>query len=294
MPTPRMYIGLACAPDGRVFAIGGQAAGPNGRGASASVEIYDPSKDAWTTAASMPAAGASAAAVGYDGRIYAFGQSGNYAYDPKTDAWRALSAPPAGSPVSAFSLVPMGHSLALVGGPQSANLFTYDIDKDTFVKGPAYPIDPDVPGLQVRRSTPAAGLLADGSLFMIGGFDANSPEFQASADTFLLAPNATSWTQGPSLPTSLARAAAVVDKQGQVFTFGGQSSGYVGAIETCVTDVLGFGGGSWTSQDSVFDPRVGGAACVDPKGTVYFVGGEAVSPDGKSVSLVGTMEIFSP
>ncbi len=297
LPTPRMYLGAACAPDGRVFAIGGQSAAQNGgRSSSTAVEIYEPSKNVWTTGTSIPTAQAmTTAAVGYDGRIYAFGGSGdgNYAYDPKTNAWRKLSSPK-NVALTAYAMVPMGHSLALVGGPNMNTLLTYDIDQDAFVEGPAYPPDPTFAGRTVHRSTPAAGLLPDGSLWMIGGFDTLVPDLAATTDTFVLAPNATSWKPGPSLPTALARASAVIDKQGRLVTFGGQSNGYVGHVESCVADVLRFDGTSWMPAATILDPRVGGAACVDPKGNAYFIGGEAVAPNGTDTALVGTVEIFSP
>ena len=84
-------------PDGRVLVVGG------GTGFSANPEIYDPTTDRWTMAATMASPGAIADgdAPGHvtfrngtlerlnDGRILAVGTNGNGAqiYDPEKDRW---------------------------------------------------------------------------------------------------------------------------------------------------------------------------------------------------------------
>ena len=71
MPTPRQVF-AAGAVNGQLFAIGGDPGG--GIAQTAVNEVYDPSTNTWTTAAPMPTARFDlAAAVGSDGRIYAFG-----------------------------------------------------------------------------------------------------------------------------------------------------------------------------------------------------------------------------
>jgi N-acetylneuraminic acid mutarotase len=94
MPTGRSALALTSAPDGRLYAIGGW----DGFSQSyATVEIYSPTTNAWTTGAPMPTARNSmGAATGKDGRIYVVGggtvdNAPTIAtleiYDPVRDAW---------------------------------------------------------------------------------------------------------------------------------------------------------------------------------------------------------------
>ncbi len=79
MPTARSYLAAAVGPDGRIYAIGGYNSYGSLLTALATVEAYDPTRDAWETVAPMPTARwRLAAAAGPDGRIYAIG--GNYNY----------------------------------------------------------------------------------------------------------------------------------------------------------------------------------------------------------------------
>jgi N-acetylneuraminic acid mutarotase len=69
MPTPRYGLAAATAPDGRIYAIGGDDGGYYG-----DVAAYTPGTNSWATVASMPTARYSlAAATGHDGHIYAIG-----------------------------------------------------------------------------------------------------------------------------------------------------------------------------------------------------------------------------
>lgn len=75
MPTPRAYLTAVAAPDGKIYAIGGFS-GPNRTDPSgylATVEVYDPSTDTWSsgTDLSVARAGLGAAAVGET--LYAIG-----------------------------------------------------------------------------------------------------------------------------------------------------------------------------------------------------------------------------
>src|SRR5438445_11518917 len=71
MPPPRSELAAAVGADSRIFAIGGADASGNPLG---TVEAYNPTTNAWATAASLttPRSGL-AVAAGSDGRIYAIG-----------------------------------------------------------------------------------------------------------------------------------------------------------------------------------------------------------------------------
>jgi hypothetical protein len=113
MPTPRSGLSVATALNGRIYSIGGYSddafdpfGGLLGR-YHATVEEYDPAKDAWTRRADMPTARTGLGAVAaIDGLIYAIGGFSPHkviskhdigeaylraveANDPWTDNWKA-------------------------------------------------------------------------------------------------------------------------------------------------------------------------------------------------------------
>ena len=95
-------MGLA-ADDGRLFAIGGRVdtAAHN----TSFVDIYDPRKDVWKSAAPLPSARSGMAVAAYQGSIFAIGgeQSGNasafatnYRYDASANRWTENAPLPQG------------------------------------------------------------------------------------------------------------------------------------------------------------------------------------------------------
>jgi N-acetylneuraminic acid mutarotase len=264
---------------------------------SRAVEIYDPVSNAWTEGPMLPTPQTMTAALGYDGRIYALsnGDSVNYVYDPTGNAWQTLAATPAPLVRSSYALVAREHTLALVGGPGGGSLVTYDIDTNSFAAGPTYPLDSNVtPSEPYAQITAAAAMTPDGTLWMLGGFDAYTTDFVASSKTFKLVPNATVWEAGPALPTPFARATAITDTSGHILLFGGQSSAYLNSTHNYLPNTYAFDGTTWSPSPPIQDPRVAGGACVDAKGRVYYVGGEATPPGGNGSAIVGSVEIFTP
>jgi len=66
MPTARSWFALAPGGDGRLYAIGGDAAG--------TVEAYDPAQDSWAAVSPLNVPrGAHAVTMGLDGRVYVLG-----------------------------------------------------------------------------------------------------------------------------------------------------------------------------------------------------------------------------
>jgi hypothetical protein len=90
MPTARHALAVVAAPNGKLYAIGGQ----NGATFPAAVEEYDPATNAWATRAALPTPRYGLAAVAVaSGKLYAIGGFNGgplatvEAYDPATNTW---------------------------------------------------------------------------------------------------------------------------------------------------------------------------------------------------------------
>jgi N-acetylneuraminic acid mutarotase len=89
----RMSAGVSAGADGRIYVVGGSST-TSTPGALASVEVYSPATNTWTTAADLPTPTADLVTVtGVDGRIYAIGGwlggaiATVVAYTPSTNTW---------------------------------------------------------------------------------------------------------------------------------------------------------------------------------------------------------------
>jgi hypothetical protein len=90
MPTARDNLAVVAGPDGRIYAIGGQ----NSSGTLATVEVYDPQSNTWSTAAPLPSASSGlAGTLGPDGQIYvACGYAANGSLQNQFEVYRRGSA----------------------------------------------------------------------------------------------------------------------------------------------------------------------------------------------------------
>jgi N-acetylneuraminic acid mutarotase len=72
MPTARRSLSTS-ALDGKIYAIGGYLPGVSGHAGVATVEVYDPATDTWTTAPDMPTGRFGLRTSVVAGRIYVIG-----------------------------------------------------------------------------------------------------------------------------------------------------------------------------------------------------------------------------
>lgn len=117
--TTKRPAALVALPDGRLFACAFGAST-----ATAQAAVYDPSLDAWTWLAAMPAAADGARAVllsagPLSGQVLVVSYTGAcYAYDPAINVWSTLASAPAHGTVAfgrALLVLPSGNVLSAYG-----------------------------------------------------------------------------------------------------------------------------------------------------------------------------------
>jgi hypothetical protein len=118
-PTPREHLGGAAA-DGRVYTVGGRAAG---QGNFDTAEMFDPATSRWSSLPPLPTARGGLAAAAAGGFVVAVGGEGAAtfeeaeAFDVARGVWRSL--PPLPTPRHGLGAATIGMVLyTLSGGPK--------------------------------------------------------------------------------------------------------------------------------------------------------------------------------
>jgi len=119
----------AGALDGKLYAVGGRLGGSYARNLD-TVEVYDPARNAWRPAASLPTARSGIAAAVLGGRLHVFGgeaPTGTFsqveAYDAAASRWVSLTPmPTARHGLAAVSLEGRIHVVS--GGPHPGGSFS--------------------------------------------------------------------------------------------------------------------------------------------------------------------------
>jgi hypothetical protein len=269
MPSARAGLQLVAAPDGKLYAIGGQATASYGTSAFSTVEAYDPASNQWMTRASLPVGRANmGAALGADGKIYVFGgegpplgptgaafQASVFAYDPVTDLWATLASMSQPRTFVGVGRGP-GRTLIVAGGygygpPErgGASWYTltesYDIDSDTWSPRASMAFERT---LQTLAPTP------DGALYAIGGF----PWVGDGSVVERFDPMTNQWTRRTAAPY-MRYAHGAVYASGRIYVVGGF--------------------GKWDG-----DPNVGRLVAYDPQTDSWLP--DLIAPTLTSMTLV--------
>jgi hypothetical protein len=245
-----------------------------------SVQIYDVDTGDVTFGTSMPK-GVSGAAYGAgpDGKIYVAGgwnatDLGYYQrvqiYDVALDSWtEAVGDIPAPIGRSASAMAPDGMLYVFGGGWTSNVTLIYNTQTDVWRYGadlPAWGLDAD------------AVVVSPTQVFLIGD---GGPSVQ------VYNPVADEWSSVASLPTDLGWASAVLGRNGDIFVFGGSSSGY--SDPAPLSSVLRYSvlDDVWEYSDSSLSSgRTSSCAVLDAYGRAVVVGGYSGS------SVVANVEAF--
>jgi DNA-binding CsgD family transcriptional regulator len=168
MTVARSRFALAAAPDGQLFAIGGETNG----GTTGAVERYNPVTDQWTpVSASKPTrtqnidAGFIGEWIYVPGGLTAEGESTTVveALNPADEVWRQVASLP--RPLSGYALAVYDNKLYVFGGKDDRGYvnttYVYDPQKDEWTEGRSMP---------TRRAYAAAASLGP-HIFVVGGYD---------------------------------------------------------------------------------------------------------------------------
>jgi N-acetylneuraminic acid mutarotase len=226
MPTARRQLVVASA-NSKIYAIGGMNfIDPNNVTYTYTTEEYDPSTNAWTVKAPMPAGNTPNNILGNrfmggaaaNGKIYVavFSNNGTppisqtYEYDPATDVWSSKAPVPFDNTHFAVASV-NGKIYALtdVNFHGYAFLAEYDPSRDLWIIKP--------PMLTERKTT--GMVAAAGRLFSVGGAEGTVvrntiEEFDPSTDN---------WALRASMPTGRS-SPAVGEIQGKIYVIGGSAN----------------------------------------------------------------------
>jgi alpha-tubulin suppressor-like RCC1 family protein/N-acetylneuraminic acid mutarotase len=254
MVQSRMSLGVAQAPDGRIFALGGTTGQvPWSWDRTNKVEIYNPATRTWSAGRSMPSERAQfGAAFASNGKLFVAGgvlstgtspvdTASLEEYDPTTNTWTNCGAQP---PANNCAPMPTARSaLSLVAG-------------------------------------------ANGKLYAIGGWGQGA---LATVEEYDPATNI--WTPRPPMPTARMAHAAARAADGKIYVAGGWSgSASLGTVESFdpSNPVAG-----WTSRASLGVPR-SDLGLVTAGTRLYAVGGSIDSPSlpGIDTTPVSTVEEY--
>ncbi len=273
MPTARYGLGVAAAPNGKLYAIGGW----NGRYLS-TVEEYDPATNTWATRASLPTAcyGLGVAAAP-NGKLYAIGgltPGGMLAtvdeYDPAADTWTPRASLPAARYQLGVAAAANGKLYAVGGWAADGPIEEYDPATDTWAT-------------RANMLTPRFGLgvaaAANGKLYAVGGYSNNLGAFPSAVEEY--DPATDTWTVRTYASTTSVYLGVAAAPNGKVYVLGGEKGSDVLAAVKEINvpiDRGSFYGGEWLSPTRY--RAYNDFTALVPRDTYSVVVSGAASPDG--------------
>ncbi len=281
------------------FALGGSDT--NGS-PLATVEVYDPSTNSWTTAAPMPTARVDLAAVSVNGKIYAlFGsdstglQSTVEVYDPSANSWSTALTPFGNlAGFNGFAAASVNGQIYVLGGfisgsgsgATNATVLVYDPVANTW----SFPAPP--------MPTPRFGLAAvslNGKIYAIGG-SSNGVNGLSVVEVYDPVANTWSTAAAPMPTASFGLAADAVN--GKIYAMGGLGNGGISGGAAEMYDPVA---NTWSTEANMPTARYLLAAA-DANGLIYAIGGSNIStplsapivPGVPVLPVLSTAEQYSP
>lgn len=302
MPTARYWLGLAAAPNGKLYAIGGTAS----NGGSAAVEEYDPASNTWSTRASMPTSrSALGLSVTATGRLLAMGGypfgccsspvSSVEEFDPATNTWTARPSLLAARAFFGAATTAAGLVIA-VGGIGNSSYGNPPDGARVEVFNPTTSVWSVFSSLPTARSQLGIAL-SNGKIYAVGGNDGGAlsvvEELDPAAGVTATAtrtgtPTATAtptmtptppiasagWTTRASMPTARMAFGLVTAANGRLYAVGGTTNlFYSNAGPLATVEEYDPLAQVWSARSSMPTARWGLGLATATNGKVYAVGG---------------------
>lgn len=186
--------GATVGNDGRIFVLGG--IGPNDSTTSLRTSnVYDPGTDTWTALPLMPQTfAARAAATGYGGMIFYFGNPLNV-FNPASGTWSTRVRP--AHFIEAAATAADNETIYAVGFPNSSgaglSFYLYNSEKDTWITGPNLSVAHASP----HTERPSIVVGRDGRAFVMGGGISSPQVADATRVVEVYDPKRNVWVAGP-------------------------------------------------------------------------------------------------
>lgn len=259
MPSARTEV-TAATLNGRIYVVGGLDADGN---SLATVEVFDPEREAWSNAAPLPEGRDHQRLAVLRGRLYSVGGFSRFlgpptadvwVYDEHIDRWNAVASLP--QPRGAHATAVADGRIWVFGGvgADSDTTLSYDPEADHW--------DEHAP-LPANREH-LAGAAVGGSLYAIGGRNGSNT---GRVDRYDIA--ADRWTREEDMPVARSGTAAVV-RGTTIIVAGGESLADGNAFGD--VEILDTVSKTWSEMPRLGTPRHGlGLAIAD--GSIWAVGG---------------------
>jgi Ca2+-binding RTX toxin-like protein len=215
-PSERTEVAAAVRADGDIVVAGGFDTSSE---TVATVELYDPKRDAWTPGPPLPIAVDHVMGASLGGTVYVFGgytsngAPSDRAFALRDGTWEALPSMP--EPRAAAGAAAAGGEIYIAGGIGSNDLATSTLVFDPSGSGSWT----SAPGLREPREH--LGVTSfDGRVYVLGGRGGGD----LSASTEVFNPKTGSWRRLPDMPTARGGVAAGATRDGFLVVPGGEGA----------------------------------------------------------------------
>lgn len=289
-PAPSLNVArfshaAAPGPDGRIYALGGQA--PTAPAPDPTVEVFDPANASagWTFADQMATPRYQfAAALGPDDRIYALGGLGAAktaeAYTPG-----ANGAPGVWAPIPPMNASRYGLAATTGRGVTDRRVYAIGGVDTTATSGnlsptgsaeafrPGQGTDPGrwetLPGMNVARARHTAATGLDGRIYAIGGSTTGGSAGIAAVEVFDPSDRDLGWVEVAPMLRPRSNPAAATGPDGRIYAIGGQN----GNTSEKTVEVYDPDTNSWAYVASMSITRASHGAAIGSDGRLYAIAG---------------------
>ena len=254
MPSERQEVATAVL-GGKIYVLAGYTGTDFDVHSTATVDVYNPATDTWSSAHPLPAVNNHNCAAVVAGKLFSFAGTSNatYLYDPVNDSWSFVASLNY-SHVNTAAVGVLNEKIYIAGGLSAGNQAeVFDPQTNTWTP---------IASMNIPRHHCAGGMI-NGKFYVAAG------RGSAAAETALEVydPQTNSWSTLAPMPTGRSGVAAAVVHD-ELYVFGGEGSqGVYPHVEVYNPTT-----NSWRRIQDMADPRHGIWASVIGS-RVYIIGG---------------------